>query len=119
MQWYFEVLSPPDGEAPLEIREQWVGVWFPIEPRNMDGPQPETAEGILSGAPSVMPDGVRVSMTNAIAALRSAGRMEAAEWWTAWWEGLGQPFEVLLFERECGRVVSNPERRPKDEQESL
>jgi len=117
MQWHFEVLRPPDGEAPLEIREQWVGVWFPIEPRNMDGPQPETAEGVLSGAPSVMPDGVRVSMTNALAALRSSGRMEAAEWWTAWWNGQGQLPDELLFERSCGRIVSNPERTPPDESE--
>ena len=66
MQWYFEVLRPPDGEAPLTIREQWVGAWFPIEPRNMDGPQPEIAEGIFSHSRTEMPDAVYVHLSNAI-----------------------------------------------------
>jgi hypothetical protein len=115
MQWYFEVLRPPDGEAPLAIREQWVGVWFPIEPRNMDGPQPEIAEGIFSHSRTEMPDAVYVYLPNAIAALRSAGRLTAAEWWTTWWEEQGHSSEGLLFERECGRVFSAPELRPPDD----
>jgi len=115
MQWYFEVLRPPEGEAPLAIREQWVGTWFPIEPRNMDGPQPEIAEGIFSHRRTEMADAVYVQLPDAIAALRSAGRLTAAAWWTTWWEEDGHVSDGLLFERECGRVISAPELRPPDD----
>jgi hypothetical protein len=109
IQWYFEVLRPPDGEAPLAIREQWVGTWFPIAARNMDGPQPERAAGIITGSLVEMPDAVYVHLSDAIAALRAAGRSVAAEWWTTWWEEHGRLSDGLLFERACGRIFYDPE----------
>jgi hypothetical protein len=104
IQWHFEVLTPPDGEAPLAIREQWVGTQFPIASRNMDGPQPELAAGIVTGSLVEMSDAVYVHLPDAIAALRAAGRTSAAEWWTAWWEAQGRPCDGLQFERACGRI---------------
>src|SRR5215831_5198653 len=48
-QYYFQVTSIPESEAPLEHRVAFVGKVFPLMPRNMDGPEPMTGCGVESG----------------------------------------------------------------------
>lgn len=96
--YYFEVISPPVSEAPLEHRVALVGKVFPLMPRNMDGPEPMAALEVESGLPVDVADAVCVKARQAVHVLRSAGEERAADYWAA------RNFDCLVFLRSEVRV---------------
>jgi len=70
------VLMPP-GFAPEEIRQQWVGVEIPL----IDQDEADALQDNPNWDASEQYGGSIVSTSDAIAALREAGREEAAQYW--------------------------------------
>jgi hypothetical protein len=97
-QYYFQVTSIPDSEAPVEHRAAFIGKVFPLMPRNMDGPEPMTACEVESGLPVYIADVVCVGFRQAVQILRSAGEEQAADYWAA------RNFEILIFQRSEVRI---------------
>jgi hypothetical protein len=100
-QYYFQVTSIPDSEAPLEYRVAFVGKVFPLLPRNMDGPQPMTGLEVESGRPTDRADAVCVELRQAVHVLRCAGEEQAADYWARRVSGflILQRSEVRIFLR--------------------
>jgi hypothetical protein len=89
----FTIQEVPAGPAPLEIREQWVGVVLPVR-------QLRRAQ---SGA-------VAISPFEATLALRAAGKHEASDWWYRILmprvsNPVGYLTESLAFEAADGEVT--------------
>jgi hypothetical protein len=90
------ITSVPEGEAPLGIRQDWVGLVLPTVER--DEPRSGRAAGIVSGIP-VKTRGFTVKTDKAIAALRQAGKARAADWWAQWQEDFKQyGTDTLVFD---------------------
>jgi hypothetical protein len=70
-----EIVGIPDGEAPLEIREQWVGLVLPVTSGVCREPR-----GVVTGKVLDYYDGYRVKDTVAIDILYNKSR-EAGQWW--------------------------------------
>src|SRR5437016_4410656 len=75
---YIKIRTRPTGSAPPEIREQWIGVEIKVFEggnfgfiRAIDG-GPADEKNIV---------GYDVTLVDAVAALRKAGRNIAANWW--------------------------------------
>jgi hypothetical protein len=100
-QYYFQVTSIPDSEAPLEHRVAFVGKVFPLLPRNMDGPQPMTGLEVESGLSTDRADAVCVELRQAVYVLRCAGEEQAADYWARRVSGflILQRSEVRIFLR--------------------
>jgi hypothetical protein len=91
------ITSTPPGEAPLEIREAWVGVTLEISGNNGSSPQKYDVIGIRTKVDGLKgklrkllrrphPNqevwtGYAVELMPAIWALENVGRNEAAIWW--------------------------------------
>lgn len=74
---WIRITSIPRGEAPLDIREEWVGVRMPAS-----SPYLETgAAGLITG--ECMPERMTyaVPVKVALACLIAEGRTFAAKWW--------------------------------------
>jgi len=97
-QYYFQVTSLPESEAPLAHRVAFVGKVLPLMPRNMDGPEPMTAREVESGLPVDIADAVCVGRRQAVDILRSAGEEQAAAYWEV------RNFETLIFQRSEVRI---------------
>jgi hypothetical protein len=97
-QYYFQVISTPVSEAPIEFRVAFVGNVFPLMPRNMDGPEPMVACEVESGLLVDIADAVCVGLRQAVHVLRSAGEEHAADYWAA------RDFESLIFQRSEVRI---------------
>jgi hypothetical protein len=97
-QYYFQVTSIPESEAPIEYRVAFVGKVFPLMPRNMDGPEPMAAREVESGLPVDIADAVCVRLRQAVQILRSTGEEQAADYWAA------RNFEFLIFQRSEVRI---------------
>ena len=72
------IVRTPAGEAPLWVREAWVGIEIPLARIEAQGPQ----FGVCGGDAS--PENLRgyeVHGAEAMAALRRAGKKDAADWW--------------------------------------
>lgn len=92
----------PDGEAPKEIREQWVGVAFSGRFLGI-----KTATGIISGAPMQPRETFAVPYGIAIQTLEAAGRISAAHYFRVHMERRGiHPLENLLFGAHEVEIVS-------------
>lgn len=75
-----KIVATPAGQAPLWVREQWVGLVLPVDEKELF-PVPQT--GVLGGIPS--PEnlgGYPVETTEAIRLLGEKSQ-EAAAWWEA------------------------------------
>jgi hypothetical protein len=105
------IIAVPRGEAPLWVREQWVGLELPVS--GNPGPQTLTGYGVLSGPPPLSLEqfeaghrgrlavvtGYCVSTGAAIDILEGVSA-EAAEWWKSTLaRSVAMPF--LMFEKEC------------------
>jgi len=97
-QYYFQVTSIPESEAPIACRVAFVGKVFPLMPRNMDGPEPMTAREVESGLPVDIADAVCVELRQAVQILRSAGEEQAADYWAT------RNFACLVFQRSEVRI---------------
>jgi hypothetical protein len=95
----FKILNLPKGEAPLEIREQWVGVTVPVAEVLGD----RVGFGVFTYAEVKMENAIAVSLPEAVQALRSADKPDAADWW----EKMPQNQQSqLLFEESWGELIS-------------
>ena len=75
-----QIIEIPAGEAPKDIREQWIGLVLPVDA----SPAFETGiqEGVLGGPPALENlNGFPVKFEDAIIALTKTGKTEAALWW--------------------------------------
>jgi hypothetical protein len=82
IQYWFEITTTPMGGAPVEVREQWVGVVLPIRrPRPVEGPEPWVGREIGTRQPVAVADGVVVEADDAVRSLRLFDRPDAAGWW--------------------------------------
>ncbi|MBP9836977.1 MAG: hypothetical protein KBC78_04060 [Candidatus Pacebacteria bacterium] len=88
------ISTPPGSVAPEEIRKQWVGVEIPVA----EGGEPEGA--LWVGQQNV--GGYVVSITDAIDALRTAGKERAAQFWEEIQASIG---DKLRFKKECCEIV--------------
>jgi len=104
IRYYFAVDRLPAGEAPLEVREQWVGLALPVRhDRYVEGPEPLVGRGVKSFTARHHSDGVIVLSPDAIDALSEAGRSGAAAYWEVHLGRLG--FPALLFNVSEGRLL--------------
>lgn len=75
-----KIVATPAGQAPLWVREQWVGLVLPVDEKVLF-PVPQT--GVLGGAPEPSNlGGYPVVTTEALRELREHN-LEAAAWWEA------------------------------------
>ncbi len=85
------IAAPPSSVAPPHIREQWVGVVLPLA-------DPEKPPGRFSlRIGTANGDGYVVETRVAVEALRIAGKEEAADFWEAIADTLG---DRLIFKKE-------------------
>ena len=110
------ITSVPPGEAPLWVREQWVGVSMPLAQRRPDALLFLTS-GVLSGPRSFLSrvgalltgklkpaSGFRVEARSAIDALAVA-HPDAAAWWRTNAPHLIDSKRFFVFPRSAGHVI--------------
>jgi hypothetical protein len=105
-QYYFQITSLPESDAPMAYRKALVGKVFRLMPRNMDGPEPMAAIEVESGLPVDIADGVCTELHYLVSVLRSAGEERAADYWEA------RGFDSIVFLRSEVRIVS-PHQLPE------
>jgi hypothetical protein len=72
----------PDGGAPINIREQWIGVELPVrEHLLVEAKNTTNYFDMLRLREIENPNGIPVFGLDALDALRTAGRTEAADYW--------------------------------------
>ncbi len=105
---------PPDGDAPDEIREAWVGMVLPAtyrQPRLYSLAKPRTGRIKIDHyfqtfGPQRFSFAVPADL--AISTLRADGKHEAADWFTDWYEEIGKlpEEEHLLFGTDCAESIT-------------
>jgi len=114
------ITSTPPGEAPLEIREAWVGVKLEVAGSNVS-PQQYDVIGIRSKLGGLkwrlrcllsLPHpnqevwtGYAVELMPAVWALENAGRVDAALWWAKNVPQLLRPGQTVIFPASSCRLV--------------
>jgi hypothetical protein len=114
-QLYLYVTSVPEGEAPLWVREKWVGLKLPLTGPLSVGTF--RGSGVLSGPQSLaafcvalfrkgLPPKREGYIVNALDAVKilEVTHPEAAAWWRANVSHLMRPSRRFLFQREVGHV---------------
>ena len=117
-QLYLQVTSVPPGEAPLWVREKWVGLSLPMAQASAD-PVRRGGFGVISGPKTLharliaivtrkfdMHDGYIVLAADAMAVLERT-EPEAAAWWRENASHMLRPGMKFLFERGCGHVTQS------------
>lgn len=74
-----KIIAVPEGEAPLEIRQQWVGMTLLATGKT--SPDFVGAVGVLSGKPESYPTGGYYIRTPVALQMLEQKSPEAAEWW--------------------------------------
>ena len=99
---HIEIISVPPGEAPLAVRQEWVGMILPVA----ENLPPDTIEiGVFGGEPE--PDslnGYSVETVLAIQELEKHDRPKAANWWRRNLDNTLLPW--LSFARYVCRFIS-------------
>lgn len=109
------IVAVPEGEAPLWVRERWVGLELSIAP-DQQGPETTLGHGVLSGPPPitlgdfeagrrgrpVVTSGYFVKAIDAIEALERQAP-DAATWWRT--HAPPSKSSWLIFEKECCRPL--------------
>lgn len=93
------ITSAPTGQAPLEIREKWIGVEISF----LDIGMPTgSIRGVLNGEKVKPHRAFTVDQVEALTALREKSP-EAADWW----QEMGFPVEgaQFTFNIECAEVI--------------
>ena len=110
------IISTPAGEAPLWVREKWVGLELPLSKNDsstiiglgtgvLTGPR--TLVGQLLGAflgKSFFVRGYKVAVIEAIGVLEKASP-ETAAWWKSNAPHLVKPKKYFLFRKEECQIV--------------
>lgn len=115
---YIRITSVPPGEAPLAVREQWVGLILPLAKPGLRNSAsfgvlsgPKTAEGALSAVRSgnvKRTIGYYVFGAAAVEIL-SKSSPAAARWWRDNVPSLTEQTSVLIFQQECCVPISAEE----------
>ncbi len=90
------IISVPDGEAPLWVREAWVGLCMPT-----DGLFGGGAEEVITGKPR-QGAGWWVRWEAAMYVLGSAGKLHARNWWVS--ASLLPPTHLVFRDTECEEI---------------
>ncbi len=109
----------PPGEAPLWVREKWIGVTLPLAP-GKESPHAWPSSGVLSGPRNFLSSlialvtgrlerrtGYLVVSRTAVAILATKSP-DAAAWWRTNTPWLLRPGRYFVFPAEVGRVVDAP-----------
>ena len=118
IQAIVEIRSTPHGEAPLWVREKWIGLKLPTVLQEGSLVSARTF-GVLSGPRTWLArfwafacgrtkreSGFVVPVLPALHALEKCSP-EAASWWRENASHLMQPNACFLFEASCGRVCED------------
>jgi hypothetical protein len=108
------IISTPPGEAPVEIREGWVGLKLRLA---MNAPRDVLGRGVLSGR-SEAPTRYVVYALDAFAALSELSP-EATAWWRANKPHLFHAHRTLTFDASCCREIFRNALYPGFEREVL
>jgi hypothetical protein len=113
------ITSAPPGEAPLWVREKWVGLSLPLA-RSRAVALSVFTSGVLSGPKSFFASigalltgrltrrsGFLVETQAAIAVLAKSSP-EAATWWRQNTPHLLRPRRYFVFPEDAGQVMSGP-----------
>ena len=107
MKTRIRITSTPSGQAPLEIREKWIGVEIPlispIDPVVGHKPTKGVQRGVLGGEPDKKNlGGYEVSGAIAIDCLREIAP-DAASWWEEYVPSVLHA--DLVFGRDCCELL--------------
>ena len=115
------VTAVPPGEAPLWVREKWLGLSLPLAQRNAK-PVSYLTAGVLSGPKSpaallvalftgklARQRGFRVSSLRAVEVLARSSP-EAAAWWRQNAPRQLEPHRYFVFHEGTGHVISYNDR---------
>lgn len=104
--YWFRVTTTPEGGAPREVRDAWIGVPLPVR-HALPVEAPASFIGRDVADRSIVrhvADGVAVDRDDAVAALRLFGRDEAAAWWSE--QFVRHPLTAALgFRRHEGELL--------------
>ena len=116
---YIRVVRVPPGEAPLWVREKWVGLELPLA-RGERGPRHMLTSGVVSGPRNRfaalwrrllgrLPDkaGYAVYVIDALAVLEKTAP-EAVEWWRTNSPHLVNRKRKFLFQQAACEMVDGP-----------
>jgi hypothetical protein len=108
------IIGVPSGEAPIEIRKEWVGLVLPLMP-GRDDPYQLSGRGFLSGKASTEPMiGYLVSAHEAVEILASKAP-DAATWWRTFARPYITPGKAFMFEEHvCEQVEPTPPNQSTD-----
>ena len=111
-----QITQVPPGEAPLWVREQWVGLVLPLAQRRQS-PLAFLTSGVVSGPKTGLSrlaalltgrlkreSGYRVD-TQAAVAILAGRRPEAAAWWRENAPHVLRPGRYFVFHRDAGHVL--------------
>lgn len=117
LQHKIRIIAVPPGEAPLWVREKWVGLELPLAQRSAVA-QNRLSAGVLSGPKSFLSAlagcfarryeqklGFTVSVIPALHVLEAASP-EAANWWRSNTPHLCKPWRNFLFDAEVCEVFA-------------
>jgi len=120
MRKSLRIESTPPGEAPLWVREKWLGLTLPLA-RSYEHPRTWLTSGVLSGPKGFLSrlvalvtgrltrrSGYMVESSAAVAILATKSP-DAAAWWRKNTSRLLRPGRYFLFPAEVARVVDAPD----------
>lgn len=101
---YIRIVAIPPGEAPLWVREKWVGLCLPVA--DSQGPREAYVSGVLSRPLGKLPrqSGYAVYVRDAISELEKTAP-DAAAWWRKDAPGLDAARRKFLFRTPCCELV--------------
>jgi hypothetical protein len=105
---HISVKRAPIGEAPLEIRQAWIGVTLPTLESGF--PQTTTGYGVLTKSPCVI-HGYKVNGRLAVETLARTNPA-AAQWWRNNDPQVLEDGRYLIFPVECCTPEATPPARP-------
>lgn len=112
------IVSPPPGEAPLAVREAWVGLELPLPPGRGSHQRPWRGFGVLSGPRTLWQELTRIVLgrvnknpgyvVNALAAINLLAVKDpsAAAWWREHCPHLLTGRRYFVFAAEACEVLS-------------
>lgn len=120
---HVRIVQTPPGEAPIEIREAWVGLVLPLLPDEV-GPRQVWTQGVLTGPRTFLGylfarlfgrfkivNGFCVDAAGAVQVLAQHD-IRAATWWNTHVPASVQPGRALIFHAEACQLVETPPTKP-------
>ena len=102
------IMTVPAGEAPLWVREAWLGLELPCDPY-LGYPNGELERGVVTGEEAQRNRcGYSVPQVEALAALENTSP-QAAAWWRA--QGFPQPDKCFGFAENEAEIVNGVTRQ--------